>query len=94
MQDYMNKIEPKVKEAFESAIEVIKEKVADELAVKELINRINEALINYDEATFMHGYFRACAHMLPEYANIFYTAATIMIHFKYYHYNEGDCTND
>lgn len=90
MENYLTKIDSKTKKALEKAIDVIREKVPSEMLVDDIISKVNNALIDYNEAIFMHGYFRACAHMLPEYSNIFYTAATIMIHFKYYHYNEGD----
>ena len=52
------------------------------------------AVVDYNEANFMHGYFRGCAHMLPVHRNIFYNAATAMIHFKYFHYNEEDKNHD
>ena len=94
MQDYREQLEPKVKDCFDEAMKVVREKVGNECA-KSLINdHLIPALVNYDEANFMHGYFRGCAHMLPEYRNLFYTAATAMIHFKYYHYNEEDKNHD
>ena len=94
MENYLSEIEPKVKDCFDEAMKVVREKVGDECA-KALINdHLLPALVDYNEANFMHGYFRGCAHMLPEYRNLFYTAATAMIHFKYYHYNEGRYNHD
>lgn len=89
-ENYMNKIDPKAKDCFDKAISVVRDKVGNECA-KNLINdHLIPSLVDYNEANFMHGYFRACAHMLPEYRNLFYTAAAAMIHFKYYHYNEEE----
>lgn len=90
MKDYREQLDPKVKDCLDKTIEVVRDKVGNECA-KNLINdHLIPSLVDYNEANFMHGYFRACAHMLPEYRNLFYTAATIMIHFKYYHYNEEE----
>lgn len=93
-ENHMNEIDPKVKALFYNAMEVVREKVGNE-CVEALINEhLVPALVDYNEAAFMHGYFRACAHMLSEQRNLFYTAAAAMIHFKYYHYNEEDKNHD
>lgn len=90
MKDYREQLDPKVKDCLDKTIEVVRDKVCNECA-KNLINdHLIPSLVDYNEANFMHGYFRACAHMLPEYRNLFYTAATVMIHFKYYHINEEE----
>lgn len=94
MENHMNEIEPKVKDCFYEAMSVVREKVGDESAEALINDHLIPALVDYNEAAFMHGYFRACAHMLPEHSNLFYTAATAMIHFKYYHYNEEDKNHD
>lgn len=90
MENHMNEIEPKVKECLDEAMNVVREKVCNESAESLINDHLIPALIDYREANFMHGYFRACAHMLPEHRNLFYTAARAMIHFEFYHYNEGD----
>lgn len=55
---------------------------------------IQEAIVDYKMAAYMHGYFTAMAESFPDCSKVFYTAATSMIHFKYYHYNEGVNSND
>lgn len=90
MENHMNEIEPKVKECLDEAMKVVRDKVGNECAETLINEHLIPALVDYNEAAFMHGYFRGCAHMLPEHRNLFYTAATAMIHFKYYHYNEED----
>ena len=94
MENHMNDIEPQVKECFDEAMKVVREKVGDECTENLINDHLIPALVNYDEANFMHGYFRGCAHMLPEYRIIFYNASTAMIHFKYFHYNEEDKNHD
>ena len=94
MENHINEIEPKVKECMDEAMKVVREKVGNECTESLINEHLIPSLVNYNEANFMHGYFRACAHMLPEYRNLFYTAATIMIHFEYYHYNEEDKNHD
>lgn len=88
MKNHMNEIDPKVKDCFYEAMNIVREKVCNECAEIIINEHLIPALVNYNEAAFMHGYFRACVHMLPEYRNLFYTASTAMIHFKYYHYDE------
>lgn len=93
MENHMNEIDPKVKDCFYAAMNVVRNKIGNEFAVNLIREHLIPALVDYNEAAFMHGYFRACSQMLPEYRIIFYEAATAMIHFKYYHYNE-DKTHD
>lgn len=88
MTDYRNYLEPGVKESFESAVKALKETVGESVA-KIADMDINEAIVDYKVAAYMHGYFNAMAEAFPDYRIIFYTAATNMIHFKYYHYNEN-----
>ena len=88
MRDYRNYLEPGVKESFESAVKAIKEKLGESVA-KIADMDIKEAIVDYKVAAYMHGYFNAMAAAFPDYRIIFYTAATNMIHFKYYHYNEN-----
>lgn len=94
MKDHREQLEPQVKDLFDKAIEVVRDKVGNECTEALINDHLIPALVDYNEAAFMHGYFRACAHMLPEHRNLFYTAATAMIHFKYYHYNEEDKSHD
>ena len=89
-ENHLNEIEPQVKECLDKAMNVVREKVCNECAEALINDHLIPALVDYNEANFMHGYFRACAHMLPEHRNLFYTASTIMIHFEYYHYNEEE----
>ena len=87
MKDYREYLEPGVKESFEAAVKALREKVGK--AVSTIAEtHIKEAIVDYKMASYMHGYFTAMAETIPEYHNIFYTAATNMIHFKYYHYDE------
>lgn len=88
MKDYRNYLEPGVKESFESAVKAIKEKLGGSVA-KIADMDVKEAIVDYKVAAYMHGYFNAMAAAFPDYRIIFYTAATNMIHFKYYHYNEN-----
>lgn len=94
MKDYREQLEPKVKDCLDKAIEVVRDKVGNECAEFLVNDHLIPALVDYNEANFMHGYFRACAHMLPEYRDLFYNASSAMIHFKFYHYNEGGYNND
>ena len=94
MVNHMNEIDTKVKDCFYKAMSVVREKVGNECAEALINEHLIPALVDYNEATFMHGYFRGCAHMLPEHRNLFYSAASAMIHFKYYHYNEEVKNND
>lgn len=88
MKDYRNYLEPGVKESFDSAVKGIKEKLGESEA--NIVDMdIKEAIVDYKVAAYMHGYFNAMAAAFPDYRIIFYTAATNMIHFKYYHYNEN-----
>lgn len=87
MKDYRNYLEPGVKESFRSAVKALNEKLGESVAnIAEM--HIKEAIVDYKMASYMYGYFTAMAETLPEYRIIFYTAATNMIHFKYYNYNE------
>ena len=88
LEDYREYLKPAVKECFDEAIKVVREKVGNECAKTIINEHLIPSLVDYNEANFMHGYFRACAQMLPEHRNLFYTASIAMIHFKYYHYNE------
>ena len=88
MKDYRNYLEPGVKESFDSAVKAIRETVGESVA--NIVDMdIKEAIVDYNVAAYMHGYFNAMASAFPDYRIIFYTAATNMIHFKYYHYNEN-----
>lgn len=88
MKDYRNYLEPGVKESFDSAVKAIKEKLGESVA--NIVDMdIKESIVDYKVAAYMHGYFNAMAAAFPDYRIIFYTAATNMIHFKYYHYNEN-----
>ena len=88
MTDYREYLEPGVKESFESAVKALKEKLGKAVATI-ADNNINEAIVDYKMASYMHGYFTAMAEAFPVCRKVFYTAATNMIHFKYYHYNEN-----
>ena len=89
MKDYRDYLEPGVKESFESAVKALREKLGKAVAAIADTN-INEALVEYKTASYMQGYFNAMAAAFPDYRIIFYTAATNMIHFKYYHYDEDE----
>lgn len=88
MKDYREYLEPGVKESFESAVKAIREKLGESVAAIADMD-IKEAIVDYTVAAYMHGYFNAMAAAFPDYRIVFYTAATNMIHFKYYHYNEN-----
>lgn len=87
MNNHMNEIEPCVKESFESAVTALREKVG-KAAATIAYNNINEALVEYKTASYMYGYFTAMAEAFLDCSKVFYTAATNMIHFRYYHYDE------
>ena len=89
MKDYRNYLEPGVKESFESAVTALREKVGKAAATIAYTN-INEALVEYKTASYMYGYFTAMAEAFPDCSKVFYTAATNMIHFRYYHINEEE----
>ena len=93
MKDYRNYIEPCVKESFESAVKALKEKLGEAVATI-ADTKINEALVDYKMAAYMHGYFTAMAEAFHDCSKVFYTAATNMIHFKYYNYNEEEYDYD
>ena len=93
MKDYREYIEPGVKESFESAVKSLKEKLGEAVATI-AYNNIKEALVEYKTASYMYGYFTAMAEAFPDCRKVFYTAATNMIHFRYYHYNEGGYNHD
>lgn len=87
MEDYRNYLEPGVKESFDSAVKAIRETLGESVANIADMD-IKEAIVDYKVAAYMQGYFNAMAAAFPDYRIIFYTAATNMIHFKYYHYDE------
>ena len=87
MNNHMNEIEPCVKESFVSAVTALREKVGDAVANIAYMH-IKEAIVDYKMAAYMYGYFTAMAEAFPDCSKVFYTAATNMIHFKYYNYNE------
>ena len=87
MKDYREYLEPGVKESFESAVKAIREKIGEAAATID-DNNINEALVEYKTASYMYGYFTAMADSFLDCRKVFYNAATNMIHFRYYHYDE------
>ena len=89
MKDYRNYLEPGVKESFESAVKALKEKLGEAVATIADMH-IKEAIVDYKMASYMYGYFTAMAEAFPDCSKVFYTAATNMIHFRYYHYNEEE----
>lgn len=87
MKDYRSHLEPGVQDSFEEAVKALREKVGEASAtIAE--THIKEAIVDYKMAAYMYGYFTAMAETLVEYRIIFYTAASNMIHFKYYNYKE------
>lgn len=86
-KDYRGYLEPGVQDSFNVAIKALREK-AGEASATIAESHIKEAIVDYKMAAYMYGYFTALAETLPEYRIIFYTAASNMIHFKYYNYNE------
>ena len=86
MKDYRNQLEPGVKESFESAVKAIKEKLGEAVATIADM-KVKESLVESKMASYMYGYFTAMAEAFPDCSKVFYTAATNMIHFKYYNYN-------
>lgn len=89
MRDYRKYLEPGVKESFESAVKALKEKLGEAVATI-ADNNIKESLVEYKTASYMYGYFNAMAEAFPDCIKVFYTAATNMIHFRYYHINEEE----
>lgn len=86
MKDYRDYLEPGVKESFESAVKAIKEKLGE--AVSTIADmKVKESLVESKMASYMYGYFTAMAEAFPDCSKVFYTAATNMIHFRYYNYN-------
>ena len=86
MKDYRNYLEPGVKESFEAAVKALKEKLGEAVATIADMH-INEALAVSKTASYMYGYFTAMAESFPDCSKVFYTAATNMIHFRYYNFN-------
>lgn len=93
MKDYREYLEPGVKESFELSVKALKEKLGEAVATIADMH-IKEALVEFKTASYMYGYFTAMAEAFPDCSKVFYTAATNMIHFKYYHYNEEDKNHD
>lgn len=89
MKDYREYLEPGVKESFELAVKALKEKIGEAVATI-ADTKINESLVEFKTASYMHGYFTAMSEAFPDCHDVFYTAAINMIHFKYYHYNEEE----
>lgn len=89
MTNYINKLEPNVKQAFVEAMCAANCYINENMQVV-LFESINKALTDYMEAARLQGYFNALGDMIPEVRTVFYTAATCMIHFKYYHWNEKE----
>ena len=89
MKDYRKYLEPGVKESFESAVKALKEKLGEAVA-SIAVNHIKESLVEFKTASYMYGYFTAMAEAFPDCSKVFYTAATNMIHFRYYHINEDE----
>lgn len=87
MRDYRNYLEPGVKEFFESAVKALNEKLGEAVATIADMH-VKEAIVDYKMASYMYGYFTAMGDTFPDCRRVFYTAATNMIHFKYYNYNE------
>lgn len=87
MINHLNDIEPQVKEAFETALHELKY-MMNHAAYKLATERTISALVDYSAAAYMQGYFNAIGDNLPDKCRIFYTAATCMVHFKYYHWDE------
>lgn len=93
MKDYRNYLEPGVKESFEAAVKALREKVGEAAATIADMH-IKEAIVDNKMAAYMYGYFTAMAETLQEYRVIFYTAASNMIHFKYYNYDGEEYNYD
>ena len=87
MKDYRNYLEPGVKESFESAVKALREKLGEAVATIADM-KVKESLVESKMASYMYGYFTAMAEAFPDCSKVFYTAATNMIHFRYYNYNE------
>lgn len=93
MKDYRNYLEPGVKESFESAVKALKEKLGEAVATI-ADTKVKESLVECKMASYMYGYFTAMAEAFPDCSKVFYTAATNMIHFRYYNYNEEEYDHD
>lgn len=93
MKDYREYLEPGVKESFESAIKALKEKLGEAVATI-AGTKVKESLVECKMASYMYGYFTAMAEAFPDCSKVFYTAATNMIHFRYYNYNEEAYDHD
>lgn len=87
IKDYRNYLEPGVKESFEAAVKALSEKLGKAVAAI-ADNNIKESLVEFKTASYMYGYFTAMAEAFPDCRKVFYTAATNMIHFRYYHFND------
>lgn len=89
MKDYRNYLESGLKESFELAVKALNEKLGEAVATI-ADTKINESLVEFKTASYMYGYFTAMAEAFPDCSKVFYTAATNMIHFRYYHYNDEE----
>ena len=89
MRDYREYLEPGVKESFESAVKALREKLGEAVATIADTN-VKESLVEFKMASYMYGYFTAMGDSFPDCRKVFYTAATNMIHFEYYHFNEEE----
>ena len=86
MKDYREYLEPGVKESFDSAVKALNEKLGEAVATIADM-KVKESLVESKMASYMYGYFTAMAEAFPDCSKVFYTAATNMIHFRYYNYN-------
>ena len=89
MEDYREYLKPSVKESFESAVKALNEKLGEAVATIADM-KVKESLVEYKTASYMYGYLTAMAEAFPDCSKVFYTAATNMIHFRYYNYNEEE----
>lgn len=89
MKNHINDIEPQVKEAFAAALYTLKQLV-NEPSYEIARDRTIAALTDYKAAAYMDGYYNALGDAFQTYCKVFYTAATCMVHFKYYHWNEKE----
>lgn len=86
IKDYREYLEPGVKESFDSAVKALKEKLGEAVATIADM-KVKESLVESKMASYMYGYFTAMAEAFHDCSKVFYTAATNMIHFRYYNYN-------
>ena len=93
MKDYREYLEPGVRESFESAVKALREKLGDAVATIADM-KVKESIVESKMASYMYGYFTAMAEAFPDCSKVFYTAATNMIHFRYYNYNEEEYNYD